>query len=60
MNYDMRIAHFEEAHAMLERELEKAEKNLASTELIHELKKKKLHVKDMIKQLMDDAGKEFK
>jgi hypothetical protein len=60
MSYDMRIAHFEEAHAMLERELEKAEKNLASTELIHELKKKKLRAKDMITQLMDESGKEFK
>jgi hypothetical protein len=61
MSYERKIAHLEETHAMLERELAKAEMNRWSTYLINEIKKKKLHAKDLIMELkkLDSHGKEF-
>ena len=65
MSYSRRIAHLEETHAMLERELEKLTHTDAADYVIVELKKKKLHTKDLILELkrdeqMNHQGKEFK
>ena len=62
MPYDRKIAHLEEAHAMLDKELDKAVKQNADDLVISELKKKKLFAKDLIRELrsLDDAGKDFK
>ena len=61
MSYERKIAHLEETHAMLERELAKAEANSWASLLINDIKKKKLHTKDLIIELkkLDSHGKEF-
>jgi len=60
MSYVHKIAHLEETRAMLKRELTEAEGLNASDVVIQELKKKKLHVKDLIEHLRNEEGKEFK
>ena len=60
MSYVRKIAHLEETHAMLKRELEEAKEGNASDAVIQQLKKKKLHVKDLIEHLRNEEGKEFK
>jgi hypothetical protein len=61
MPYDRKIAHLEETHTMLEQELKTAEEHNAADNVIQELKKKKLHAKDMLTKLkaLDNAGREF-
>ena len=62
MSYERKIAHLEETHIMILRELGKAIDEGAADHVITDLKKKKLHVKDLLRELrnLDDAGKEFK
>lgn len=61
MSFERKIAHLEETHAMLERELSKALIENVDQLHITELKKKKLHVKDLILDLqrLDSQGKKF-
>lgn len=62
MTYERKIAHLEEAHAMLERELSNAMMTNSNQTIINDIKKKKLHAKDLIEDLkrLDASGKDFK
>jgi hypothetical protein len=59
MSYSRKIAHLEETHAMIKRELIQADQTGQPDHVIFELKKKKLHVKDLIAELKEREGREF-
>lgn len=52
MTWQNRIAHLEEAHASLNKQIDHAEKSgVYEDEHLHEMKKKRLHLKDEIAKL---------
>ena len=62
MSYEARIAHLNETHSMLNRQVDEIESLHPDEPSLLELKKKKLWIKDEVIRLtrLDDAGKEFK
>lgn len=60
--YEQKIAQLTSAHAALKLQLAEAEAGHATDEEIHEIKKKKLLIKDQIRDLtkLDNEGQEFK
>jgi len=62
MNYDDRIEYLKKEHVQLKKELKKAITDGADTTIIADIKKNKLHTKDMLDKMtrLDTEGREFK
>lgn len=57
MTYENRLKHLEEAHTMLNKQIDVMEKTgVYGDNNIHDLKKKRLQLKDQIKELKEKHG----